>query len=127
MQNNLLSSLSSKITKLNRKDIANDLLIGLTLAVVVLPQAIAFSTTLAGVPPYFGIYAAVWGVLITAWLNPSRVFHGGPNSTLSAVMGVTLLPVAPQFGTDYIGYALTLVLMAGLIQMLFVIIRHWQN
>jgi len=123
MQNNLLSSLSSKITKLNRKDIANDLLIGLTLAVVVLPQAIAFSTTLAGVPPYFGIYAAVWGVLITAWLNPSRVFHGGPNSTLSAVMGVTLLPVAPQFGTDYIGYALTLVLMAGLIQMLFVIIR----
>jgi SulP family sulfate permease len=102
---------------------ANELLIGLTLAVVVLPQAIAFSTTLAGLPPYFGIYVAIWGVLFTALLNPSRIFHGGPNSAMSAVTGVTLLPVAPQFGTDYMGYALTLFLMAGLFQVLFVLIK----
>ena len=97
--------------------------IGLTLAVVTLPQAIAFSTTLAGLPPHFGIYAAIWGVLFTAILNPARVFSGGPNTTMSAAIGVTLLPVAPQFGADYIGYALTLILLAGLIQMLFVLIR----
>ena len=100
-----------------------NLLVGLTLAVVTLPQAIAFSTTLAGLPPHFGIYAAIWGVLFTAMLNPSRVFSGGPNTTMSAVIGVTLLPVAPPFGADYIGYALTLILLAGLIQMLFVLIR----
>jgi sulfate permease, SulP family len=82
---------------------------------VVLPQAIAFSTTLAGLLPYFGIYAAIF--------NPARVFHGGPNSTLSAVMGVMLLPIAPQFGQSYMGYALNLVLMAGLLQLLFVLIR----
>ena len=97
--------------------------IALTLAVVTLPQAIAFSTTLAGLPPHFGIYAAIWGVLFTALLNPSRVFSGGPNTTMSAAIGVTLLPIAPQFGADYAGYALTLILMAGLIQMLFVVIR----
>jgi SulP family sulfate permease len=101
----------------------SNLLVGLTLAVVTLPQAIAYSTTLAGLPPYFGIYAAIWGVLFTAMLNPARVFHGGPNSTLSAAIGVTLLPVAPQFGADYIGYALTLIFIAGLIQLLFVLIR----
>ena len=101
------------------KILPNELLVGLTLAIVVLPQAIAFSTTLAGVPPYFGIYAAIWGVLFTALLNPSSVFHGGPNSTLSAVVGVTLLPIAPQFGVSYMGYALTLILMAGLVQLLF--------
>jgi SulP family sulfate permease len=100
-----------------------NLLIGLTLAVVTLPQAIAFSTTLAGLPPYFGIYAAIWGVLFTALLNPSRVFSGGPNTTMSAAIGVTLLPVAPPFGADYMGYALTLILLAGLIQLLFVLIR----
>lgn len=104
------------------RELGNELLIGLTLAIVVLPQAIAFSTTLAGLPPHFGIYGAIWGVLFTALLNPSRVFHGGPNSTLSAVVGVTLLPVAPQFGPDYIGYALTLFLMAGLIQLFFMLI-----
>ncbi|UTW11356.1 SulP family inorganic anion transporter [Marinobacterium rhizophilum] len=102
--------------------IGNSLLVGLTLAVVVLPQAIAFSTTLAGLPPYFGIYAAIWGVLFTALLNPSRIFHGGPNSAMSAVIGVTLLPVAPQFGNDYIGYALSLILMAGVFQLLFLLI-----
>jgi len=97
--------------------------VGLTLAVVTLPQAIAFSTTLAGLPPHFGIYAAIWGVLFTALLNPSRVFSGGPNTTMSAAIGVTLLPIAPPFGADYIGYALTLILLAGLIQLLFVVIR----
>ncbi len=91
-----------------------NLLVGLTLAVVTLPQAIAFSTTLAGLPPHFGIYAAIWGVLFTALLNPSRVFSGGPNTTMSAAIGVTLLPVAPPFGADYMGYALTLVLLSGL-------------
>jgi len=100
-----------------------NLLVGLTLAVVTLPQAIAFSTTLAGLPPHFGIYAAIWGVLFTAMLNPSRVFSGGPNTTMSAAIGVTLLPVAPPFGADYIGYALTLILLAGLIQLLFLFIR----
>src|SRR3954468_1751031 len=100
-----------------------NLLIGLTLAVVTLPQAIAFSTTLAGLPPHFGIYAAIWGVLFSSLLNPSRVFSGGPNTTMSAAIGVTLLPIAPPFGADYIGYALTLILLAGLIQLLFVLIR----
>ena len=100
-----------------------NLLIGLTLAVVTLPQAIAFSTTLAGLPPYFGIYAAIWGVLFTAMLNPSRVFSGGPNTTMSAAIGLVLLPVAPPFGSDYMGYALTLILLAGLVQLLFVLIR----
>src|SRR2546423_13123615 len=100
-----------------------NLLTGLPPAVVTLPQAIAFSTTLAGLPPHFGIYAAIWGVLFTALLNPSRVFSGGPNTTMSAAIGITLLPLAPQFGADYVGLALTLILLAGLIQLLFVLIR----
>lgn len=101
----------------------NHLVVGLTLALVTLPQAVAFSVTLAGVPPHFGIYAAIWGVLFCAMLNPSRVFHGGPNTAMSATIGVTLLPLAPPFGNEYMGYALTLCLMAGLIQLLFYFIR----
>ncbi len=99
------------------------LVVGLTLALVTLPQAVAFSVTLAGVPPHFGIYAAIWGVLFCAILNPSRVFHGGPNTAMSAAIGVTSLPIAPPFGAEYMGYALTLGLMAGLIQLLFYLIR----
>src|SRR6188768_206466 len=101
----------------------SNMLVGLTLALVTLPQAVAFSVTLAGVPPHFGIYAAVWGVLFCTMLNPSRVFHGGPNTAMSATIGVTLLPTAPPFGAEYMGYALTLGLMAGLIQLMFYLIR----
>ena len=100
-----------------------NLLVGLTLALVTLPQAVAFSVTLAGVPPHFGIYAAIWGVLFCAMLNPSRIFHGGPNTAMSATIGVTLLPAAAPFGSEYMGLALALGLMAGLIQMLFYMIR----
>jgi SulP family sulfate permease len=99
------------------------LVVGLTLALVTLPQAVAFSVTLAGVPPHFGIYAAIWGVLFCALLNPSRVFHGGPNTAMSATVGITLLPLAPPFGAEYMGYALTLGLMAGMIQMVFYLVR----
>jgi SulP family sulfate permease len=103
--------------------LSGNLVVGLTLALVTIPQAVAFSVTLAGVPPHFGIYAAIWGVLFCALLNPSRIFHGGPNNSMSAAIGVTLLPVAAPFGAEYMGYALTLGLMAGLVQLLFYAIR----
>lgn len=118
-----LTAAAKELFKQHRPDIHNHLIVGLTLALVTLPQAVAFSVTLAGVPPHFGIYAAIWGVLFCAMLNPSRVFHGGPNTAMSATVGVTLLPLAPPFGAEYMGYALTLFLMAGLIQMLFYVIR----
>ena len=98
------------------------LLPGLNLAIVVLPQAIAFSI-LAGVPPHFGIYCAIYGVLITSLVNPSSRFHGGPNSSMSVAMGVALLPYAPQFGNEYMGYALSLAVMVGIVQLLFVVVR----
>jgi SulP family sulfate permease len=101
----------------------NHLLVGLTLALVTLPQAVAFSVTLAGVPPHFGIYAAIWGVLFCAALNPSPVFHGGPNTAMSAAIGIILLPTAAPFGAEYMGLALTLGLMTGLIQLMFWMVR----
>jgi SulP family sulfate permease len=104
-------------------NLSGHLVVGLTLALVTLPQAVAFSVTLAGVPPHFGIYAAIWGVLFCTMLNPSRIFHGGPNTAMSAAIGITLLPIAPPFGAEYMGYALTLGLMAGLIQLLIYLIR----
>jgi SulP family sulfate permease len=104
-------------------EVSGGLVVGLTLALVTIPQAVAFSVTLAGVPPSFGINAAIWGVLFCAMLNPSRVFHGGPNNSMSAAIGVTLLPLTVPFGAEYMGLALMLGLMAGLVQLLFYAIR----
>jgi SulP family sulfate permease len=98
------------------------LLPGFNLAIVVLPQAIAFSF-LAGVPPQFGIYCAIYGVLITCLVNPSSRFHGGPNSSMSVAISVALLPYAPQFGNEYMGYLLSLAVMIGIVQLLFASLR----
>ncbi len=95
---------------------------GFNLAIVVLPQALAFSF-LAGVPPQFGIYCAIYGVLITSLVNPSSRFHGGPNSSMSVAISVALLPYAPQFGNEYMGYLLSLAVMIGIIQLLFASLR----
>ena len=69
-------ALSSWLVALRAGTVGNDLLIGLTLAIVVLPQAVAFSTTLAGLPSYFGIYCAIWGVLFTALLSTISATKG---------------------------------------------------
>lgn len=95
---------------------------GFNLAIIVLPQAIAFSI-LAGVPPHFGLYCAIYGVLIVAFINPSYRFHGGPNSSMSVAISVALLPMAPQFGADYMGYVLSLAVMIGAIQLVFATIN----
>jgi SulP family sulfate permease len=104
-------------------EVSGSMVVGLTLALVTIPQAVAFSVTLAGVPPQFGIYAAIWGVLFCCVLNPSKIFHGGPNNSMSAAIGVTLLPVTAPFGAEYMGYALTLGLLAGLVQLLFYLVK----
>lgn len=102
--------------------VRHDWLPGLNLAFVVLPQAIAFSF-LAGVPPHFGIYCAIYGVLFVALLNPAFDFHGGPNSSVSVAIGVALLPFAPRFGADYMGYVLSLAVMVGFFQLLFATLK----
>ncbi len=104
------------------KNIRSDIIPGLIIAFIVLPQAIAFSF-LAGVPPHFGLYCAIYGVLIVAILNPSYRFHGGPNSSVAVAIGVALLPYAPQFGADYMGLMLSLAVMVGIFQLGFATIR----
>ncbi len=42
---------------------------------------------------------------------------------MSVAMGVALLPYAPQFGNEYMGYALSLAVMVGIVQLLFVVVR----
>src|SRR5256885_16652574 len=93
--------------------IGGGLVVGLTLALVTLPQAVAFSVTLAGVPPHFGIYAAIWGVLFCALLNPSPVFHGGPKTPLPAGGGGGPSPVPPPLCPRYMGFVLAPRPLAG--------------
>ena len=100
----------------NRGTIRADALAALTGAVVVLPQGVAFAT-IAGMPPEYGLYAAMVPAVIAAIFGSSRQLVSGPTTAASIVLFSTLSAFAVPGTETYVQYALTLTLMVGAIQL----------
>ena len=92
-----------------------DLLAGLTGAVVVLPQGIAYAM-LAGMPPQYGLYAAMVPCLIAALFGSSRLMVTGPANAISLTTMALIAPLAAPESAEYVGLVLTLSFLIGLIQ-----------
>jgi sulfate permease, SulP family len=95
---------------------------GLTGAVIVLPQAIAFAS-IAGLPPQYGLYAAMVPVIVAALWGSSRHLVSGPTTALSIVVFASVSPLASPGSEAYIGLVLTLTLLVGLIQLAMGLVR----
>ena len=63
--------------KLSKKSVQNDLIAGLTVGVMLVPQGMAYAL-LAGLPPVFGLYAALVPQIIYAMMGTSRQLSVGP-------------------------------------------------
>jgi SulP family sulfate permease len=100
----------------------NDLLAGLIGAVVVLPQGVAFAM-IAGMPPEYGLYAAMVPAIIAALFGSSRHLISGPTTAISLVIFSTLLPLAKPGSVEYIELALLLTVMTGIFQLSMGIVR----
>jgi len=102
--------------RVDRDSLRDDLIAGLVGALVVLPQAVAYAT-LAGLPPEYGLYAAMLPVAVAALWGSSLHQVSGPTNTLSlaviASVGALALPGSPK----YITLVLTLALMVGVIEL----------
>ena len=70
-----------------------DLIAGLTGAVVVLPQGVAFAT-LAGLPPQYGLYAAMVPCMVAALFGSSRLMVTGPANAISLTTMGFIAPLA---------------------------------
>ena len=92
-----------------------DLLAGLTVALVLVPQSMAYAQ-LAGLPPYFGLYAAFLPVLIGALWGSSPQLATGPVAVVSLLTASSLAPLVAPGTAEYIAYAVLLALMVGVIQ-----------
>ncbi len=99
-----------------------DLLAGLTGAVVVLPQALAFAT-LAGLPPQHGLYAAMLPCLVAALFGSSRLMVTGPANAISLTTMALIAPLAVVGSADYVTLVLALSLLVGLMQLLLGLAR----
>ena len=94
-----------------------DVLAGLTGAIVVLPQGVAFAT-LAGMPPAFGLYAAMIPCVIAALFGSSRVMVTGPANAISLTVLAIIAPLAAPESPRYIDLVITLAFMVGVWQLL---------
>ncbi len=102
--------------EVNRFSLRADAIAGLTGAVVVLPQGVAFAT-IAGMPPEYGLYAAMIPAVVAALFGSSRLLVSGPTTAASIVLYSTLSEMADPGTANYVYLALTLTFMVGLIQL----------
>jgi sulfate permease, SulP family len=93
-----------------------DLVAGLTVAVILLPQAIAFAL-IAELPPEMGIYTAIIGAIFGALWGSSNQNHTGPANAISLLVFSSLSGIAVVGSTDYIVAAGMMAVMAGLFQL----------
>jgi len=102
--------------RINRQSLRDDLIAGLTGALVVLPQGVAFAT-IAGMPPEYGLYAGMIPAIVAALFGSSWHLVSGPTTAASVVLYSVLSAHAAPGSPEYIALALTLTFLVGLLQL----------
>ncbi len=99
-----------------------DVVAGITVALVLVPQSMAYAS-LAGLPPYYGLYASFLPVLIAAIWGSSRQLATGPVAVVSLMTAASLEPLAAANPDGYLAYAMLLALMVGIFQLFLGLFR----
>ena len=102
----------------NKYSFQDDLLAGITIGIVTIPQAMAFAL-LAGIPPIYGLYGSFIPLLVYGLLSSSNYLNVGPVSIISIFIFNVLSQNVEPFTTEYINDLVILGVMVGLIQLLF--------
>jgi SulP family sulfate permease len=102
--------------QVTRRTLKADLWAGLTGAVIVLPQGVAFAA-IAGLPPVYGLYAAMVPVVIAALFGSSYHLVSGPTTAISLVIFANVSRLADPGSAEYIRLVLTLTLLTGMFQL----------
>ncbi len=99
-----------------------DLIAGVTVALVLIPQSMAYAQ-LAGLPAYYGLYAAFLPPMVAALFGSSRQLATGPVAVVSLMSAASLEPLATAGSTEFIAYSIILALTVGIFQFLLGVLR----
>lgn len=105
--------------KVPRKTLLNDLVAGLVMAVINVPQAVA-NGVLAGVNPVFGLYSMIVGTTVAAFFTGSVFMNVDSTSATALTTGETLASVASE---QHLGYLVVLGLLVGLFMLVFGLLK----
>jgi len=94
-------------------DFQADFLAGVTVALIQVPQSMAFALT-AGLPAVYGLYASIPGCIASIW-GSSRQLSTGPVAVISLLTLTSLVPFAEPGSQEFIGLAALLAILVGII------------
>ncbi|MCZ7600951.1 MAG: SulP family inorganic anion transporter [Gammaproteobacteria bacterium] len=106
----------------SRQSVKDDFLAGLTGAVIVLPEGVAFAA-IAGLPPEYGLYTAMVTPMVAALFGSSYHLVSGPTTAISIVVFAAISRYAEPGTPEFVSLALTLTFLAGVYQLAFGLAR----
>jgi len=110
------------IKLVNKESLKADFLAGITGAVIVLPQGVAFAT-IAGLPPEYGLYTAMVTPIVAALFGSSLHLISGPTTAISIVIFSLVSEYAEPGSAEFVRLALTVTFLAGCYQLAFGLAR----
>jgi SulP family sulfate permease len=106
----------------DRHTLRVDLLAGLTGAILALPQGVAFAI-LAGLPPEYGLYAAMVPPALSALFGSSFHMVAGPTNAVAILLFASLAQIAPVGSPEYVRLVLTVTFLTGVMELAMGIAR----
>lgn len=105
-----------------KSHLTGDLSAGLTVGVMLIPQGMAYAM-IAGLPPVYGLYAAIVPQLVYAIFGTSRQLAVGPVAMDSLLVAAGVSGLAAIDSPNYISLAIALSLMMGVVQVAFGVLK----
>jgi SulP family sulfate permease len=106
----------------DRSSAGQDGLAALIVTLMLIPQSLAYAM-LAGLPPVTGLYASILPLLAYALFGSSRTLAVGPVAVVSLMTAAALAPLFPAGSAEYVGAAMLLALLSGLLLALMAVLR----
>ncbi len=100
-----------------------DLIAGISVALVVVPQSLAYAQ-LAGFPAHYGLYAAMLPAIVAALFGSSGFLSTGPVALTGMLTAASIAPLATSDSSEFLTLGIALALLAGLIQLLLGVLRQ---
>ncbi len=100
----------------------SDLIAGITVALVLVPQSMAYAQ-LAGLPVVYGLYASAIPVIVASLWGSLPQLHTGPVAMLSLMSAAAVLPLATLGSQDFIVLSVMLALMVGVLRLALGLLR----
>ena len=104
------------------KTLVNDLVVAVIVTIMLIPQSLAYAS-LAGLPAEVGLYASMAPLILYALFGTSRALAVGPVAVVSLMTATAIAPFAMQGTPEYLGAAIALALISGVMLILLGVLR----